>query len=124
MNTRTLITTVIAPQLASVDGEVIDVHIELASMECDASLWGATYQRAVALLAAHSLTITERNAESGTAGAGSGAVTSRKAGDLSITYGAALGVISSDATYATTSYGLEFLRLRQQLGSMAFVAGR
>jgi hypothetical protein len=122
MNTATLLTTIIAPQFASLDSSVITGTIELVALELDAASWGTLYQRGVALLAAHVLELAERGRAAGAGGSASGPIVGRKAGDLQVNYGAALGVLSADATYATTPFGLEFLRLRQQLGSFAFAS--
>jgi hypothetical protein len=40
-------------------------------------------------------------------------VTSEKAGDLQVNYGAVVGVLSRDALTATTRFGVEYLRLRR-----------
>lgn len=123
MNTRTLLITLVAAEFAGLDTELLDAAIQQSALELDAATWGASYQRAVALLAAHALTLRQRSLDAGAGNGASGAVVARRAGDLQVSFGAALGVLSPDAVYGTTPYGLEFIRLRQQLGSMAFVAG-
>lgn len=72
--------------------------------------WGSLRQEGIVWLAAHMLAV----ANQGQAGDGNaaGPVTSRKAGDLSVSYGQIGGLHSSDAVLATTSYGRTYLALR------------
>jgi hypothetical protein len=90
----------IAPELASAANK--SIHIDLAEAQTG-DVYGDRREYAVALLAAHSLTIAKR------AGQG-GAVSSLQEDSLSISYGDAQGSIGLSAT----SYGVELQRLRRQ----------
>lgn len=99
--TASAILDVIAPELAS-DVKKAD-HLSLAELRTDTTKFGDKYNYAVALRAAHTLTIANQ-----TTGAASGAVKSRKEGDLSISYGTIKGV---NGYLSQTSYGIELLGL-------------
>lgn len=98
-----------------------------------ASQWGALYGRALAALVAHALEIIARSAAAAGSGGGSGSTslgspTSLKTGDLSVGYGDTAGEIAklpaaglSDAIYATTPGGMEYLRLRGRLARILVV---
>lgn len=92
----------IAPELASAPNK--SAHLDLAEAQTSATAYGDSREYAVALLAAHSLTIASRNGASG------GAVSSLQEGNLSISYSDAQGSIGLSAT----SYGVELQRLRRQ----------
>lgn len=109
---------IIAPELATVADETLDAWLTFAAARISATAWGDLYEQAACYLAAHLYTVSQRSA-SGESGAG--AVVGRKAGDLEIRYGAVVGVLSSDATLATTPYGVEFLSLRKLLPTAAAI---
>ena len=108
----------IAPEVAS-DARV-ETFIQLAADRMDAATWGNCYPQGVAYLVAHMLTMANRAASEGTSGGSPGPVTSRGAGDLSIGYGTVGGSYSgSDGDYTQTSYGIQYLSLRDTLSATA-----
>lgn len=93
--------------------------LSLAGNRISAEFFGERYDEAVAWLTAHMLTMADREAAeraAGGAGASSGAIQSKSAGDLSIGFGGAMGSVGrmnpEDAALTSTSYGLEYLRIR------------
>lgn len=70
------------------------------------SKWGASYDRGLLYLTAH---LASTDSAPGSSGA-AGPVTSKRIGDVSVSYGSAASVSSSD--YASTTYGRRFLELR------------
>lgn len=102
MPTPADILTAIAPEMVAVDPAVRDVHLELAENQTG-SVFGSARNHAVALLAAHGMTLATRE------GMG-GQVVSRKEGDLSVGFGAAGREASP---LGATSYGVELERLRR-----------
>lgn len=99
----------------------LDVFIEMAKERTDREFYGVKYNHAVALMAAHIAFLLG----AGTLGAGSGnaeggstgSITSKREGDLSVSYGA--GAVSAsagnlgDAELAQTRFGLMLLALRK-----------
>ena len=111
----------VAPALATDENRA--VYIEMATERTNKCFYGEKYNQAVALLAAHiSFLLTAANGSMG-AGSGSGeagstgTITSKREGDLSVTYGA--GAVSAsaadvtDAELSQTRYGLMLLALRK-----------
>lgn len=90
----------IAPELAANPG--MATHLQLAEGQTG-DVYGGQRNHAVALLAAHSLTVAGR-------GGYAGAVTSVKEGQLAMSF-----AVRADAdAMESTSYGQELLRLRRQ----------
>ena len=90
----------IAPELSEVVGR--DALLELAEAQTGA-VFRSARNHAVALLAAHMMTLAKRKGVSG-------GVNSLKEGDLSIGYGKS----QSSENLEATSYGAELVRLRRQ----------
>jgi hypothetical protein len=82
--------------------------------------WGRFYTQGLAALAAHFLkgSLASGRGQSGAAGA----ITSKKAGDISLTYAAPAGGTSDDVWLASSLYGQRFLALRRLAGMGAVVA--
>ena len=111
----------VAPAFAMDENK--SVYIEMATERTNKGFYGEKYNQAVALLAAHIAFLL--TAASGSMGAGSGnweagstgTITSKREGDLSVTYGA--GAVSAsaadvtDAELSQTRYGLMLLALRK-----------
>lgn len=124
--------TAIAPAIAADASK--DIYIEMATERTNRAFYGVKYNQAVALLAAHiAFLLTaapgSMGAGSGSAEAGSvGTITSKREGDLSVSYGAS--AISSsagsvtDAELAQTRYGLMLLALRKGCKPFMGVLGR
>ena len=101
----------------------LDVFIEMAKERTDRAFYGVKYNHAVALMAAHIAFLLG----SGTLGAGSGnaeggstgSITSKREGDLSVSYGAGAGAVSAsagnlgDAELSQTRWGLMLISLRK-----------
>ena len=99
----------------------LDVYVEMAKERTDRGFYGVKYNHAVALMAAHIAFLLG----AGTLGAGSGnaeggstgSITSKREGDLSVSYGA--GAVSAsagnlgDAELSQTRWGLMLISLRK-----------
>lgn len=94
-------------EFASTADARVQLFLDDAALTVDATAWGARYDLGLCYLAAHLLTIAAR----GGAGA-AGALTQVKVGDLSRNYAQTTGI---SGPYATTSYGVEFLRLQKTI---------
>lgn len=109
----------IAPNYAT-DTSRRDAAITMATryLGATSALWGAVYNDAIANLAAHLLTVYDPNGpfSSGGGGSVSGSVTGMSTGDWSVSFGggggAGAGGAMGDEGLERTSYGLEYLRLR------------
>lgn len=107
----------IAPELDTLDDEEVNDVLCFIGDIVSKKQFGKVYDRAVALLTAHQLTLQNiiRNDENGGAATSitAGAVTSEREGDLQRSYG---GVSSSsnaaDDLLKKTVYGLQYLALR------------
>ena len=106
-----------APELSSNTDSMITLYIDLAKDNIAESVWGDKYDRAVTMLTCHYLTMRGR-ASSGAAGP----VTSKKVGDLQISY-ASVQTWKDDATLATTEYGMIYLHLRSTIVRSPIVGG-
>ena len=105
--TITAILSSIAPQFDSNVNR--DDHISLAELRTNETCYGNKYNYAVALRAAHTLTLSDIQNSSGSGSAG--AITSKKEGDLSISFGSTGGSI--DSYLGLTSYGKDLIDLRE-----------
>lgn len=102
----------VAPEFESTTDAIVDRFLAMAARRMNAEAWGDLYADGCIYLAAHLLTLRARQT-SGTAGAGP--ITAQTTGDESVNYGAVVGVLSNDASMATTAYGVEWLNMRRQL---------
>ena len=114
--TPTTILDLIAPQFAA-DADKTS-FLTLAKIQTSATFYGAKYNMAVALRAAHMLTLRDR-AQS-TQGAG-GQITSMREGDLAVSYSAASSGGSGDLSQ--TSYGMQLQGLKKGGGAFLGVTG-
>ena len=105
--------------------ELLDVVISDASLEPSVEIWGSLWTIGVFNLAAHKLALWKRSqAAVGNAfGASVGGVNSIRTGDEQINFGAVGAATASgaDASLKTTPYGLEYIRLRDNLVSAPLV---
>lgn len=112
----------LAPELAGTDSGVVDLAIEAAEAELSATRWATAetddgvdadtyYNRAVALLAAHYLTLRGRG------GGTTAAVQSERVGDVAVSYAAGAASVALDAT----GYGQQFQAFQRSIfaGAMA-----
>ena len=100
----------VAPELANTDSTTLKTAASLAELQVTASRWRDKTAYAVALMTAHILTMANRKGKAG-------GVNSETVGSLSRSYG---GVAANEAL-DTTSYGLEFKRVRRQVSPSPFV---
>lgn len=105
------------PEFAD-DAEYPDARIQLfiddtlCYIGSDESRWCGCYDKAQAYLAAHLLAVGT-NTELGDISASVGPVTGKSAGGVSVTKGAvAKDRSTADDFYASTSYGMQFLNIR------------
>jgi len=103
MPTVSEILSAIAPELDDVDAGVRQVHVDLAEMQTGKAFRDAR-NHAVALLAAHTMTVSSREGQSG-------GVSNISEGSLSIGFGR-VNPMGTDQL-ETTSYGAELIRLRR-----------
>lgn len=94
----------IAPAIAAKDTAA--VFIDMAADRCGVSYFGKLWSQAVANLAAHIATLSERD------GGEAGAITSKREGDLSVGFSAG----SKDDDLMATLYGRAYLLLLRQSG--------
>lgn len=113
---RTLLRTV-APEFSAVDDSTVDEFLSLSAQAHTSARWGAVYTQALVWHAAHTMKTLGLGASDSAAEAtgAAGPVTSRSAGDLSVSYGgvsasgARVGVAEADLL--TTAYGRRYLDL-------------
>lgn len=107
---------VVAPEYASKDNLELDLFASEAECEVAASKWGCRYDRAVALITAHLIAMSERAKNSGTGSSGTGALKKVKVGQLEREFDVGSGVeADANGSYNLTIYGKEFVRLRKQV---------
>ncbi len=125
MSIRTHI-SLIAPQFDELPTALMNEAIGIALLQFATSVWGVLLESGVANLVAHALTLRAKAlqlADSEIAAAG--AVNAVKTGDLSVSFGATGAATASagETALRTTTYGLEYLRLREMLVTQPFVIG-
>ena len=102
----------IAPEFDNEDPARIDRFIGYAESQVSSNEFLTKYDLAVAYLTAHVLSLSGRNDTEGTNG-NAGNITQKKEGDLSLSFALPSALNNSqDGTLMSTSYGLEYLRLR------------
>lgn len=106
---------VIAPEYAKKTDAELDLFATEAECEVSEKKWGCKYDRAVGLITAHLIAMSERAKNSGTGSSGTGQLTKVKVGQLERTFDAGAGTGSDDGSYNLTIYGKEFIRIRKQL---------
>jgi hypothetical protein len=113
---RTLLRTV-APEFAAVADATVDEFLVLSGQAHTSSRWGSVYTQALVWHAAHTMKTLGLGAgdSASTSTGSSGPVTSRSAGDLSVSYGSISasgpGADSVEADLVTTAYGRRYLDL-------------
>lgn len=100
----------IAPEFENEDPARLDTFIGLAECQVSQDVFDCDYELAVAYLSAHMLALSNRNSNGSNGLAGN--ITGKKEGDLSINYALPSALNTADGTLTTTSYGIEFIRLR------------
>lgn len=107
--------TLRAPALAT--NANVGLYIDAAREDLSECYLGAVYEKAVAMLAAHTMTLSLDPARSGGVG---GSVTSKSEGALSIGFSAGS---AGGSDWGQTSYGLELTRLMAMGGPSLLVTG-
>ena len=107
--------TLRAPALA--ENANVSLYIAAAREDLNPCYFGASIEKAVALLAAHTMTLSLDPLRAGGTG---GAVTSKSEGALSIGFSSG-SMAGTD--WGQTSYGLELSRLMSMGGPSLFVTG-
>lgn len=98
----------IAPEFATVADEAVAAFLDDAALELSATAWGALYDRAQALVAAHLVALANPSM------AGSiGPVASESVGGVSRSY--AVTAVAA-GRWGTSRFGLEFYRLMRLTG--------
>lgn len=106
---------VVAPEFSDVNtypNSTLDLFAAEAECEVSATAWGCRYDRAVALITAHLISMSKKSSEGGSGGTGQ--IKKVKVGQLEREYDVGSGSDSSNS-YNLTVYGKEFLRLRKQI---------
>lgn len=101
------------PEFSDVDDARVQSLVNEAALEMSARVWGRLYPVGLLALAAHKLKASGRKRGGDGAGALSGPMTSKKAGEIQVGYAAAPLASVDDAYFAGTSYGQQYLRLRR-----------
>jgi len=113
MSSASTILDCIAPQFAS-DAKKSE-FIEFATSRTNSCLFGNQTQMAIALRAAHMMTLRDRAGDSGV-------ISSKREGDLAISYKVA-DTADSDNDLPLTSYGKQLIGLRRGLSAAVAISG-
>lgn len=104
------------PEFSVVSETRMESFIEMAKLSLSEKAWGSSYGAGVSYLTAHLL---KRSGPGGgvQGGTSSAFVSSERVGELQRSYAFPnfQGSSAEDAILATTSYGIEYLRLRRQV---------
>ena len=111
--------SVIAPQYDAIANR--NEFLSLAALQVNATWFGAKYDLAVAYMAAHLISLNPSTGE-GT-GTASGFITSKREGDLSVTYAKPSSGGASE-TLTQTSWGQQFIQLRDSSNFILGVTGK
>lgn len=113
----------LAPEFSAVSDNDVSGLLALCEGWIAPEVFGLRAGEAVARLAAHELTLQARRAATPGGNAGVGAVTSLRAGDLSVSYGTAATSVAlshQDDELRQTSHGLAFLSIRDTRATVWF----
>ena len=102
-----------------------DAQIEfwhgLAVLSLDETRWGGFYPYGLKLFVAHFLALAKQNEASGQGGGvpgtgGSGNISSKKVGEVQVTYSQKTGDVDGGGEWNATSYGKQYLALLRLIG--------
>lgn len=115
--------TIIAPQFNGRADR--NDYINFATLQVNQTTFGDKYDLAGAYMAAHMMTLNPETGQ-GTSNTGSGFITSKKEGDLAMSYAQPKSNSSGggDAILSQTSYGQQFIGLRDSCTLSLGVTGR
>lgn len=113
------------PEFASVEDSRIQFWLDDAQLEVGAGAWGTLYEKGVFLLAAHllQLDLDRQGNEDDSEGADLSRVTSKKVGDVQVSFIRTAADSATEDWYLQTSYGSEYHRLKLRVGMGAIAVG-
>lgn len=110
---------IVAPEFAATADATVDAWTDIVSGGLDAETFGTRMNLACARLIAHELTLLARAAAG--AGSASGAVSSIRTADLSVTFATPSAPRSlDDEALCQTPHGLAFLQIRGTRSNVGF----
>lgn len=115
MELLTLLRT-IAPEFEELEDTVLQTWLDLTQPLVSKSAFGAAYEQAVAYLAAHRMKMAGLG-EEGAFGslADRTGVVSYSEGATSVSFGNNTGIAGAESALSLTTYGAEYLRLKQTI---------
>ena len=115
MELLTLLRT-IAPEFEELEDTVLQTWLDLTQPLVSKSAFGAAYEQAVAYLAAHRMKMAGLGAEGAFGNiADRTGVVSYTEGATSVSFGNNTGVAGAESSLSLTTYGMEYLRLKQAI---------
>lgn len=115
MELLTLLRT-IAPEFEELEDTVLQTWLDLTQPLVSKSAFGAAYEQAVAYLAAHRMKMAGLGAEGAFGNiADRAGVVSYTEGATSVSFGNNTGVAGAESSLSLTTYGMEYLRLKQTI---------
>ena len=115
MELLTLLRT-IAPEFEELEDTVLQTWLDLTQPLVSKSAFGAAYEQAVAYLAAHRMKMAGLGAEGAFGNiADRTGVVSYTEGATSVSFGNDTGVAGAESSLSLTTYGMEYLRLKQTI---------
>lgn len=115
MELLTLLRT-IAPEFEELEDTVLQTWLDLTQPLVSKSAFGAAYEQAVAYLAAHRMKMAGLGAEGAFGNiADRTGVVSYTEGATSVSFGNNTGVAGVESSLSLTTYGMEYLRLKQTI---------
>ena len=115
MELLTLLRT-IAPEFEELEDTVLQTWLDLTQPLVSKSAFGAAYEQAVAYLAAHRMKMAGLGAEGAFGNiADRTGVVSYTEGATSVSFGNNTGVAGAEPSLSLTTYGMEYLRLKQTI---------
>ena len=115
MELLTLLRT-IAPEFEELEDTVLQTWLDLTQPLVSKSAFGAAYEQAVAYLAAHRMKMAGLGAEGAFGNiADRTGVVSYAEGATSVSFGNNTGVAGAESSLSLTTYGMEYLRLKQTI---------
>lgn len=107
---------IIAPEFEELEDTVLQTWLDLTQPLVSKSAFGAAYEQAVAYLAAHRMKMAGLGAEGAFGNiADRTGVVSYTEGATSVSFGNNTGVAGAESSLSLTTYGMEYLRLKQTI---------
>ena len=115
MELLTLLRT-IAPEFEELEDTVLQTWLDLTQPLVSKSAFGTAYEQTVAYLAAHRMKMAGLGAEGAFGNiADRTGVVSYTEGATSVSFGNNTGVAGAESSLSLTTYGMEYLRLKQTI---------